>query len=119
MDVVMGVISKDEVLTDVLASMAADGASTNAVATSAAFEEIAGTASAATGVPEAALAASMGAEVPTVAVLTEEDAGNFSGFSNGKLERLAASTAGRFRCTPRMFGSWRVKVPSQPDGGEG
>jgi len=22
-------------------------------------------------------------------------------------------------CTPRMFGSLRVKVPSQPDGGEG
>ena len=24
-----------------------------------------------------------------------------------------------FSCTPCMFGSWRVQVPSQPDGGEG
>jgi hypothetical protein len=26
---------------------------------------------------------------------------------------------GFFICTPCMFGSWRVRVPSQPDGGEG
>ena len=33
--------------------------------------------------------------------------------------RAGAFCAGRFVCTSRMFGSWRVKVPSQPDGGEG
>jgi hypothetical protein len=83
-------------LTDDPASMAADAASTDAVASSAAFEETAGTASAVTVVPEAALVVSMVAKVPTVAVLTEEDTGNFSEFSNAELERLAASAASRF-----------------------
>jgi hypothetical protein len=66
-------------LTDDPASMAADAASTDAVASSAAFEETAGTASAVTVVPEAALTGSMAAvDSMEVAVATEAGTGKIS-----------------------------------------